>query len=107
MESYTRVAMVRGGLPEPRLNLAIAAEADGRLLAIGDLVWRRRDYREKVVGEYNGSTHEEQASRESDHARRLTLEDDGWRVLEIYRRDVFAPPRRQHLIARVARWLGV
>lgn len=107
MESYTRVAMVSGGLPEPLLNVAITAEQDGRVIAIGDLAWRQKSYRERVVGEYNGSTHEEQHSRDADHAKRLRLEDEGWKVLEIYSRDVFDPGRRRRLIGRVAGWLGI
>jgi hypothetical protein len=107
MESYARVAMVSAHLPEPRLNLAIESEHGPRRLAIGDFVWRHRAYRHKVVGEYNGPTHERQLSREHDHTRRLDLEDEGWRVVEIYSRDVFEPQRRHRLIQRLAGWLGV
>jgi hypothetical protein len=107
MESYARVAMVSAQLPEPRLNLTVESERGPRRLAIGDFVWRHRAYRHKVVGEYNGPTHDRQLSREHDHTRRLDLEDEGWRVVEIYSRDVFEPQRRHRLMRRLAGWLGV
>lgn len=107
MESYSRCAFVGDGLPEPRLNQTIESDAGHGIVGIGDLVWRARCYRNKVVGEYNGASHEEQRAREIDNAKRLRLEDDGWKVVEIYAGDVFQPPRRRRLTRRVAEWLGL
>lgn len=106
MESYSRVALVGGGLPEPMLNLAIRSRRNGGLIAIGDLVWQGSAYRENVVGEYNGLSHEEQRSREADHAKRLRLEDEGWKIVEIYSRDIFDLRRRRLLVDRIGGWLG-
>ena len=107
MESYARCVLVTEGLPEPSLNLAIASEVDHTTVGIGDLVWRSRSYRNKVVGEYNGASHESHSAREIDNTKRLRLEDDGWRVVEIYARDVFQPSRRRRLTRRIAEWLGM
>lgn len=100
MESYSRVALVEGGLPEPELNATITHADGGGFIAIGDMVWRKRSHRRKVVGEYNGATHEEGPSRDADHVKRLALEDEGWKVMEIYARDVFDAGRRFTLVHR-------
>lgn len=101
MESHARVALVEAELPEPELNATITHEDGGGFIAVGDLVWRRKTYRRKVVGEYNGATHEQLPTRESDHSKRLLLEDEGWRVLEIYSRDVFSASGRFTLVHRL------
>lgn len=107
MESYSRVALVQDGIPEPSLNVVIRSADDPRRTVIGDMGWDKGCYRTKVVGEYNGAAHQEQESRESDHSKRLFLEDHGWKVLEIYARDVFNGARRQDLVGRLALWLGL
>ena len=107
MESYSRVVLVQDGIPEPSLNVVIRSADDPRRTVIGDMGWNKPTFRNKVVGEYNGAAHEEQERRESDHSKRLFLEDHGWKVLEIYARDVFNGARRQDLVGRLALWLGL
>lgn len=108
-ESYSRLVVVDGGLPEPNLNKHVYLEDAGRLIGIGDLHWRDKRYRHKVLGEYQGEAKhtEGQASRASDNSRRLLLEDDGWRVIEIYKNDIFRRSGRAGLVARLGRLLGV
>ncbi|MCA1782478.1 MAG: hypothetical protein ABR500_08215 [Dermatophilaceae bacterium] len=101
MESYSRVVLVEAELPEPELNATITHDDGGGFIAIGDLVWRKQSYRRRVVGEYNGATHEQPSARESDHSKRLLLEDEGWKVLEIYARDVFTASGRFTLVHRL------
>lgn len=105
MESYSRLALVENGIPEPELNATITHQDGGGFIAIGDLVWRKKRYRNKVVGEHNGATHEQGPSRDADHTKRLMLEDEGWKVVEIYARDVFAASRRFTMIHRLRRLL--
>lgn len=105
METHSRLVTVEAGLPEPELNVRIVNRDGGGFIGVGDLVWRRRCYRRKVVGEYNGATHERLPSRDSDHTRRLQLEDDGWKLLEIYSRHIFTPPGRFELLSRLRSWL--
>ena len=105
MESYSRVAFVEDGIPEPELNARISHHDGGGFIAIGDMVWRRKSYRRRVVGEYNGATHDQGPSRDADHLKRLALEDEGWTVLEIYARDVFGAARRFTLVNRLRRLL--
>ena len=105
METHSRLVTVDAGLPEPELNVRISHRDGGGFIGFGDLVWRRRTYRRKVVGEYNGATHERLHSRDSDHTRRLQLEDDDWKLLEIYSRHIFTPAGRFELVSRLRSWL--
>lgn len=109
MESHSRMAVVESGLPEPRLNPAVYSSSTGRLLGIVDLGWDDEAYAAKVGGEYQGRDGhtEDERSREQDNNRRLALEDEGWKVLEIYAADILQPIRRDRLMARLARWLGL
>ena len=102
METHSRLVVVDGGIREPRLNSTVRFADGGGFLMVGDLVWDE----EEVVGEYNGPTHEENASRQDDNSKRLLLEDEGWRLLEIYKRDIFTPAGRHRLIDRLQRGLA-
>ena len=97
METRARVMFLRAGFPEPEVNAAIHAR-DGGWLAEGDLVWRRQ----KVVGEYQGAVHGGIRNRSMDSYRNGLVEDEGWRVLEIFSEDVFDAPRRVGLLSRFA-----
>jgi hypothetical protein len=80
-ETWLRLLIVRSGLPEPMVNLAIWG-ARGAFLAPGDLVFP--GYR--VLVEYDGEHHfatAEQARRDIDRAERLV--EEGWRVLRFNR----------------------
>ena len=102
METRARMAFVRAGLPEPLLNHDIR-DAAGEWLATGDFVWER----EKVVGEYQGEVHAGLGRREADNGRRLLVEDDGWRYLELFAADILKPARLATALARLARLLDL
>jgi hypothetical protein len=97
METRARLMFTRARFPEPEVNAAIHAR-DGGWLAEGDLVWRRQ----KVVGEYQGKVHAGIRHRSKDSYRNGLVEDEGWRVLEIFAEDVFDGPRRVTLLGRFA-----
>ncbi|MFW5468863.1 hypothetical protein ACOCJ4_02330 [Knoellia sp. CPCC 206435] len=101
METRSRLLVVRAGLPEPELNVAIHGPS-GWLLE-GDLVWRR----ERVIAEYQGGHHGGRRRRSLDEARRALAEDEAWTVVEIYAEDHHRPPRRRALLRRLAGHLGV
>jgi hypothetical protein len=102
METRARLMFHRAGFPEPEVNGAIHAD-DGGWLAEGDLVWRRQ----RVVGEYQGTVHAGIRNRSRDAHRNGLLDDEGWRVLELYSDDVFSAPRRRATLTRFARALGL
>lgn len=86
-ESEVRWHLVRGGLPEPEVNVEICDD-DGSWLARGDLVYRRW----RVLVEYDGWHHErDSAQRQRDHLRREALEAAGWRVIVITAADLAQP----------------
>ncbi|MCL2515063.1 MAG: endonuclease domain-containing protein [Microbacteriaceae bacterium] len=77
-ETWTRLVIVRAGLPEPERNRRIYGR-DGRLIAIGDLVYPDR----KIVIEYEGERwHSDRWSGvDVDRYNRLVLA--GWTVIRI------------------------
>lgn len=83
METRSRLVIVGGNIPEPLLNATVR---DGRstIITIGDLVWRKQ----RLIGAYNGPTHEQERARVTDNDQRLLLEDAGWALIEIYSKDV-------------------
>ena len=97
METRARLMFARAGFPEPEVNVAIHAR-DGGWIAEGDLVWRRQ----RLVGEYQGQVHAGLRHRSRDSYRNGLVEDEGWRVLEIFAEDVFDAPRRVALLSRFA-----
>jgi hypothetical protein len=101
METRSRLLVVRAGLPEPELNLAV--HGPGGWLLEGDLVWRRQ----RVIAEYQGGHHGGRRRRSLDEARRALAEDEAWAVVEIYAEDHHHAPRRRALLRRLAGHLGV
>ncbi|GAA1738274.1 DUF559 domain-containing protein [Aeromicrobium alkaliterrae] len=98
-ESDLRWWIHRAGLPEPEVNVDIVDD-QGRWLARGDLVYRRR----KVLVEYDGWQHERDArQRQWDHLRREQLEAAGWRVIVITVADMAKP---HTVIARIRQALA-
>lgn len=86
-ESDVRWHLVRGGLPEPAVNVEICDDR-GSWLARGDLVYRRW----RVLVEYDGWHHErDRTQRQRDHLRREALEAAGWRVIVITAADLDGP----------------
>ena len=104
METRSRLLFVRHGLPEPELNGEVTAEDGSGFVCRSDFVWRHK----KVIGEYQGSHHFESFERgDDDIARRLLVEDDDWKYVELTKRDVFNPARRMAMLRRLARYLDV
>lgn len=98
MESRCRLVFHRAGLPEPELN-AVITHPGGGFLCRADFVWRER----RVLAEYQGSDHFESFRRgDDDISRRLLLEDDGWKYVEMTKRDYYNAARRAGLLARLA-----
>ncbi|WP_068251300.1 hypothetical protein [Rathayibacter tritici] len=77
-ETLLRALVQEAGLPAPEVNAEI--RVDGRLLAIGDLVFRRW----KVVAEYDGGQHRtDDAQFSRDRERLLALHLAGWIVVVV------------------------
>lgn len=102
METRSRLVITRSGLPEPRLNTWVRGR-DGEPIMRGDLVWEE----ERTVGEYQGAPHDGLEARGVDAAKRGLAEAAGWRVVEIFKADIFEDWRRTDLIRRFAIHLGV
>ncbi len=93
-ETWLRLTLVDGGLPEPELNLPVSIGRGGRPAI--DLAYPHR----RVGIEYEGDHHRvdpEQWHR--DIERYELLADAGWRIVRVTRRDLFE--RRHAVIARV------
>jgi hypothetical protein len=104
MESRSRLLFVRHGLPEPGLNTKVTSQDDGGFLCRSDFVWEEQ----KVIGEYQGGDHFASFERgDDDISRRLLVEDEDWKYVEITKRDYFNPARRRGLLLRLARSLAV
>lgn len=83
-ETQLRLRIVRAGLPEPRINLAVPdAEHDGYIPMI-DLA-----YPEYRVGiEYEGDYHRDPAQFRRDIRRYERLQDVGWAIVRVSARDL-------------------
>jgi hypothetical protein len=87
METRSRLAFRRGGLPEPELNAEVYAE-DGHFIARVDFLWREA----RVIVEYEGDHHRtDRRQWQLDIQRVRLLESLGWRVLRITSRDLRRP----------------
>jgi hypothetical protein len=99
METRLRMLIVLAGLPEPEVNVTIYND---------DGTWRRRFdlyYRHaKLIVEYDGRQHaEDPAQWASDLERREEFDDDGYRILIVTSKGIFAEPLRT--LQRVRRQL--
>ena len=104
METRARLLFLRGGLPEPELNVVINDSHSGQWLADSDFVWRR----EKVVAEFDGDHHRTDRQQwQNDVARRENLQDDGWTFVQLTYASVMRYPRNQSTVSRLRRLLGV
>ncbi len=104
METRSRLLFCRHGLPEPEINVAVMSVSGSEFLCRGDFVWRDK----KVVGEYQGSHHFDSFARgDDDISRRLLLEDDGWKYVELTRSDHANPARRWAMLQRLGGLLDV
>lgn len=99
-ETWCRLVLIDGGLPEPELNWNIVV--NGRLLACVDLAYPR----ERVAVEYDGEHHlvdARQWSRDID--RHEALAAAGWVVIRVTKQHLFADAagvvaRVRHALAR-------
>ncbi|MHB1473898.1 MAG: hypothetical protein ACYCV4_09780 [Dermatophilaceae bacterium] len=90
METRARLLFLRGGLPEPELNVVINDRDSGQWLSDSDFVWRER----RVVAEFDGDHHRtDRAQWQNDVARRENLQDDGWAFVQLTYASVMVHPR--------------
>lgn len=94
-ESLLRVIIVQAGLPGLSVNLPITTSGGFDYRA--DLAFPER----KVVIEYQGGYHGDEAQRRKDMTRRSRLEADGWFVMEVNADDLKNPTELLHRIRRV------
>ena len=80
-----RCHLVIAGLPRPMCNLDIVVE--GEWLARADLAWPEQ----RVIVEYDGQGHLNEARRRTDAVRRNLLQDRGWLVIVLTARDLAHP----------------
>ena len=102
METRARLMFVDALFPEPEVNAPLT-NAAGEWLAEGDLVWRSK----RLVGEYQGEHHADRRRHSDDAFRRGLVEDDGWRLKEIWAEDVHPGPRRRATLTSFARALDL
>ncbi len=91
-ESHTRVVIVRGGLPEPELNVDLTA-ANGEFLACVDLAYL--DF--KIAIEYQSALHARQYAKDVERIERLRAH--GWWVIQVTSALLREPER---LVTRVS-----
>lgn len=82
-ETLCRLLLVEAGLPEPKLNIPIVLPS-GVVIPDRDLVYPAQ----KVVVEYQGSTHEEPQRAARDHYHAEILREEGWEVVPIVNDDL-------------------
>lgn len=93
-ETWLRLTLEDGGLPEPELNVAVRVGRGARVAL--DLAYPRR----RVGIEYEGDHHRtDPAQWLHDIERYEMLADAGWRIVRVTRGDLFERP--QQLVARV------
>ncbi|MBT1002401.1 hypothetical protein KIH31_07275 [Paenarthrobacter sp. DKR-5] len=87
-ESMLRLALVRAGLPEPELNVAVRDPAGTEVL------WPDLAYREQQVGvEYDGAHHGSEEQYLKDIAREARAHRAGWLIVRIGREDMLEDGR--------------
>ena len=104
METRARLVFLRGGLPEPELNVVINDQHSGQWLSDSDFVWRKR----RVVVEFGGDHHRtDRRQWQNDVARCQNLQDDGWAFVQLTYPDVMIYPRNLKTVNRLHRLLGL
>jgi hypothetical protein len=104
METRARLLFLRGGLPEPELNVVITDQDSGQWLSDSDFVWREQ----RVVAEFDGDHHRTDRQQwQNDVARRENLQDDGWAFVQLTWASVMLHPRNQTTVTRLRRLLGL
>ncbi len=95
-ETFTRLALTRGGLPDPELNHPVVVR--GRRIAVLDLAYP--DHRVGI--EYQSDFHTTPQRYRADLARLERLADLGWLMVQVTARDLATPASRAALVRRVA-----
>jgi len=98
-ETLLRLALLRGGLPEPVVEHPIAVA--GGLVLHPDLAYPPSH----LAIEYEGDVHRDRAAWEGDIERRELLADAGWRTLRVTARQLFGNPAA--LVSRVRTHLNL
>ncbi len=94
---------MRCGLPQPLLNEPVR-DSFGRLIGVGDLVWKEQ----RVIGEYQGEEfHDSPDQRHADAGRRGRFRRNGWRGEEIWKADLESAVARHACVIRFAEALEV
>lgn len=96
-ESWTRVALVTGGIRRPRCNVDVVVA--GTWLARVDLLWEP----ERVVVEYDGHVHLPEGRRRKDALRRNLLQEGRYDVLVFTAADLRHPERMCALVRSALR----
>ena len=104
METRARLLFLRGGLPEPELNVVINDRDSGQWLSDSDFVWREQ----RVVAEFDGDHHRTDRQQwQNDVARRENLQDDGWAFVQLTYASVMIHPRNHATLRRLRLLLGL
>lgn len=102
-ETALRLILVRGGLPEPQVNMIVSQPAAARTI-YGDLAYPK--YR--VLVEYDGEQHRENYEQyESDITRLEILSNDGWKLIRVLKSHLTNPRavvRRVEYALRARGW---
>ncbi|WP_344342273.1 endonuclease domain-containing protein [Agrococcus versicolor] len=97
-ETRLRLILVRGGVPEPQLQVEVR-DLDGRLIGRLDMAWRRL----RLGVEYDGQQHRTDAVQYArDVERHRRLQDAGWQVIRVSARDLDDGGRRIVALVRAA-----
>ena len=103
METRARLLFLRGGLPEPELNVVITDRDSSQWLSDSDFVWRQQ----RVVAEFDGDHHRTNRQQwQNDVARRENLQDDGWAFVQLTYASVMVHPRNQATVVRLRKLLA-
>lgn len=87
-ETHLRLPLLRGGLPEPELNVDVRDD-DGRFIGRGDMVYRGA----KVLVEYDGDHHRTDIDQyERDQSRIERFQRAGWITVRVRRRGLAITP---------------
>ena len=98
-ETWTRLTLLDGGLPEPELNWEVLSTS-GEVLAVVDLAYPHH----RVAVEYEGEHHLlDPIQWSKDIARLERLAAEGWTVIRVTKTDLFGAPAS--VVARVGRAL--
>ena len=94
METRSRLAFIRGGLPRPETQIEVHDPSTGRLLARLDMGWREL----KAAAEFDGRHH--QFRQHADDLRRAAAAAVGWKICVFTADDLYT--RSSEMVAEMA-----